>query len=110
MTDSYSWKVSTLEHNVSDGIVFTVHWSVVAERSNTNASGEAYRANSYGSTGFTADPSDPSFVEYNALTEAICISWVKDEMGPEGVASIESGLSNRLDEEETPTTSAGIPW
>ena len=110
MTDSYNWKVNTLEHNVSDGAVFTVHWSVVAERPNANASGEAYRVSNYGSTGFTADPSDPSFVEYDDLTEAICISWVQDEMGAEGVTSIESGLSNRLNEKETPTTSAGVPW
>jgi hypothetical protein len=110
MTDSYSWKVNTLEHNVSDGSVFVVHWSVAAERSNPNASGEVYLASSYGSTGFTADPSDPNFVEYNALTEGICISWVQDAIGPESVASIESGLSNQLDEKETPTTSAGVPW
>ena len=44
------------------------------------------------------------------LTEAICIGWVQDSLGTEGVASLESGLTNNLDEQETPTHAAGVPW
>jgi hypothetical protein len=62
------------------------------------------------SQGYQADPSDPGFVSYDNLTQAICIGWVQDSLGSEGVASLESGLSANLDEQENPTEAAGVPW
>ena len=82
---------------------------VGASRPNPSISGGTYNAGAYGSQGFTADPSDPGFIPYDNLTEAICIGWVQDSLGTEGVASLESGLANNLDEQETPTHAAGVP-
>jgi hypothetical protein len=110
MADTYTWSVNTLDRELSDGVVYTVHWSVTASRPNPNISGSTYNAGAYGSQGFTADPSDPSFIQYDDLTEAICIGWVQDAMGTEGVNSLESGLTSNLNEQETPTHAAGVPW
>ena len=51
-----------------------------------------------------------AFIPYDNLTEAICIGWVQDSLGTEGVASLESGLTSNLNEQETPTHAAGVPW
>ena len=110
MADTYTWSVNTLDRELSDGVVYTVHWSVAASRTNPEVSGEDYNSGAYGSQGFTADPSDPGFVAYDDLTEAICIGWVQDSLGEEQVASMESGLTSDLNEQENPTHAAGIPW
>ena len=110
MSDTYTWSVSNLDRELSDGVVYTVHWTLSASRPNPNVSGESYTTGSYGSQGFTADPSAPGFIPYNQLTEATCIGWVQDALGTEVVAAMESGLSANLNEEETPTHAAGVPW
>ena len=110
MADTYTWSVNTLDRELPVGVVYTVHWSLAASRANPDPSGEAYTAGSYGSQGFTADPSDPGFIPYDQLTEAVCIGWVQNALGAETVTSMEDGLSANLDEQETPTHAAGVPW
>ena len=110
MADTYTWSINTLDRELSDGVVYTVHWSVAASRPNPDPSGESYTAGSYGSQGFTADPSDPGFIPYDQLTEAVCIGWVQDALGTESISAMESNLSANLDEQETPTHAAGVPW
>jgi hypothetical protein len=110
MADTYTWSVNTLDRELSDGVVYTVHWSLSATRPFPGMPNAYYQAGSYGSQGFTADPSDPGFVPYDQLTEAICIGWVQDALGTEAVTAMESGLSSQLDEKETPTHEAGVPW
>ena len=110
MADTYTWNIATLDRELSDGVVYTVHWSLNASRPNPNASGEPYTAGVYGSEGYQADPSDPGFVSYDNLTPAICIEWVQNSLGSEGVTSLESGLSANLDEQDNPTEAAGVPW
>jgi len=110
MADTYTWNINTLDRELSDGVVYTVHWTLNASRPNPNVSGESYTAGAYGSEGYQADPSDPGFVSYDNLTPEICIGWVQDSLGSEGVASLESGLSANLDEQEDPTEAAGVPW
>lgn len=110
MADTYTWSVNTLDRELSNGVVYTVHWSLAASRPNPNSSGEAYTAGSYGSQGFTADPSDPGFIPYDQLTEAVCIGWVQDALGEETVEGMETNLSAVLDEKENPTEAQGVPW
>ena len=110
MADTYTWSVNTLDREISDGVVYTVHWSLAASRPNPDPSGEAYTTGAYGTQGYQADPTAKSFVPYEDLTEEICIGWVQDSLGEETVESMESGLSANLDEQENPTEAAGVPW
>jgi hypothetical protein len=107
MADTYTWGIVTLDREISDGVVNTVHWTLNATRS---VSGETYTAGSYGAQSFTANPSDPGFIPYDSLTEAICIGWVKDALTSGVVTQMESGLTSSLDEKENPTESEGVPW
>ena len=110
MADTYTWSVNTLDRELSDGVVYTVHWNLSATRPFPGMPSAYYETSSYGSQGFTADPSDPSFIPYDQLTEAICIGWVQDALGAETVADMEANLSSQLDEQEHPTHEAGVPW
>ena len=110
MADTYSWKVATLDREISNGSVYTVHYTVSASRTNPSEGEADYTAGSYGSVGVTADPSAGGFIPYEDLTEGNCIDWVKEDLGSEGVSSIESSISSNLDEQVNPTDSAGVPW
>tara|TARA_R100001509_G_scaffold145570_1_gene102259 strand:+ start:132 stop:482 length:351 start_codon:yes stop_codon:yes gene_type:complete len=110
MTDTNSWNIVQLDREISTGAVYSVHWRVEASRPNPNVSGEFYTTDTYGSHGCTADLKSKSFIPYNNLTKAICVDWVKEGLGEERVAALESGLTASLDELENPTEAAGVPW
>lgn len=110
MADTYNWNIVTLDRELSNGVVFTVHWTVNASRPNPNISGESYSASAYGTEGYTADPTSRTFIPYDNLTKQECITWVKGSLGAERVASLEAGLTAELDQQENPTEAAGVPW
>ncbi len=101
MADIYSWSINTLNRELSDGAVYTVHWLLSASRANLNISGETYTTSTYGAQGFTADPSVSGFIPYEDLQEETCINWVKNALGAEAVAAMEASLSAKLDKQET---------
>lgn len=96
----YTWAVNNLERTLSDGVVFTVHYTVTAE------SGE-YVSSSYGSVGLDAPSEDHTFIEYADLTEAVVIDWIKDLLD---VSAIEASLQVIIDNEKSPVEAVGIPW
>ena len=110
MADTYTWSINNLDRELSNGAVYTVHWSLTASRPESETSEEVYTVGSYGSQGFTADPLSDSFVPFEDLTEATCIEWITDSIGTETVDQMKSALSSQLDELETPTQATGVPW
>lgn len=106
MADTYTWGIANLERHVSDGVVYTAHWTLGAERV---VGDDTYNASSYGSIGFPApDPDD--FTPYEDLTSAQVIGWVQDALSEEKVEEMEAALSSQLDGLENPTSESGIPW
>ena len=98
-----TWKVVDMERNTADGGVVVVHWDV------TEVDGD-YSARNYGSTGFEYDASSPDFVPYADLTETEVIQWVKDAMGAEEVAAIDTRLAEDIANQKNPTEESGVPW
>jgi hypothetical protein len=108
MADTFTWGIANLERHVADGVVYTSHWTVNAER--TTAGGDVFTAGAYGSVGFGA-PEPEKFIPYDELTPEIVIGWTKNALGgDEKVAEIEAALTAQLDEQETPTNESGLPW
>ena len=108
MADTYTWNIANLEHHLSDGVVYTSHYTVSAERTTTE--GDTLTAGSYGSVGF-GEPDPKKFVPYEALTPEVVIGWTQDALGgAEKVAEIEAALTANLDEQENPTNGGGLPW
>ena len=96
-----TWTISTLERELSDGGVVVAHWRATA------VDGD-YSASSYGTVGFTPDPSDPSFVAYDSITEEMALGWCWAN-GVDKDAT-ESSLQSNIDLQKNPVTADGVPW
>ena len=108
MATTFAWKINTLEREVSDGYVFTAHYSVVAISSTLDPEGNPYNSGAYGSVGLER-PGD--LIPYADLTEEQVIGWVKEALGgDEKVAEIEAQLEARLAELISPSKINGVPW
>ena len=95
-----TWTISNLERITADGGVITAHWRA------TLTDGE-YSASSYGTCGFTSDPTDPAFVPFESLTEADVIGWVEAALD---VDAVEAGLTAQIEDQKAPKTEVGLPW
>jgi hypothetical protein len=102
MTTTFTWAVANMEHYTSDGVVFTIHYTV-------NAEDGTYSSSAYGSVGLEK-PDAGEMIPYADLTEEIVVGWVKDHFGEEKVTEIEAALQAQLDQQHAPTTAPGLPW
>ena len=95
-----TWKIAQLEREISDGYVYTAHYTV-------DANDGTYSAGAYGSIGFER-PED--LIPYMDLTEEQVIEWVKDALGDDKVLEIGQALLAQIKEQRQPTKAAGVPW
>lgn len=95
-----TWTIATLERELSDGGVVVAHWRV------TEVDGD-YSASAYGTCGFSYDPTDPSFVPYDNLTEADVLGWVWAVVDQ---SATEAALAADIEEQKNPVTANGVPW
>ena len=100
MAVTYTWNISTVERNLSDGGVTVAHWRCSA------VDGD-YSASSYGTVGFTPDADAADFIAYDSLTEADVIGWVQTNVGQ---STIEDALAAKIEADKNPTTGTGVPW
>lgn len=101
MSTTFTWAISNLERETSDGYVFVAHYTV-------NASNDVYSAGAYGSMGL--ERPEGEMIPFSDLTEEVVVGWVKEKLTAEKVAEIEAALQAQLDEQQTPTKAAGVPW
>jgi hypothetical protein len=103
-----TWTISTLERNTADGGVIVAHWRVTeTETVGTGDDAVTYTASSYGTCGFTPDPSAADYIAYADLTEADVIGWVQADVDQD---AIEASLQANIDAQITPATATGVPW
>ena len=95
-----TWTIEQLDRNTADGGVTCAHWRVL------EVDGD-YSASSYGTVGFTPDPSSSDFIPYADLTESTVLGWVQTEVDKDAT---EEALAANIAEQKTPTTSTGVPW
>ena len=107
MADTYTWNIAQLERKISDGVVYTAHWTVTATRAVTG--GDDLTTSSYGSIGFS-EPDPDNFTPYADLTEGQVVGWVLAALGDEQVETICDGLTAQLDTKQNPVDASGTPW
>ena len=107
-----TWTIATLERDLQpadmDGAVVVAHWRVSA--SETVGEGDdavTYSASSYGTVGFTPDPTDPDYVPYADLTEEVVLGWVWESVDKDAT---EASLAAKIEAEKNPVTANGVPW
>ena len=96
-----TWTIAQLERTLDDGGVVVAHWRATATDGDFSAS-------SYGTAGFTPDPSSSDWVAYDDITEDLALSWCFDS----GVDkdAIEASLQASIDLQKNPTQASGVPW
>ena len=99
-----TWTIAQLERNTADGGVIIAHWRVTESET---VGEDTYTAASYGTCGFTPDPSASDYIAYADLTEADVIGWCQDELDKD---AIEASLTANIEEQKNPTTADGVPW
>ena len=92
-----TWKISTLDREVSNGFVTTAHWTCTAVDGEHSAS--AYATVSW-AEGTPAIP-------YANLTEAEVLSWVWESVDKE---STEASLAAQIALLKNPVSASGTPW
>ena len=97
-----TFKISTLDRDTADGFVTTAHWTA------SQTDGE-FTASTYSTVSFTKEDGI-NYVPYEQLTEAQVIEWVKASLTEEGVAAIDTALSNNIADQKAPKVAAGTPW
>ena len=101
MSTTFTWSITTLERETSDGYVYMAHYRV-------NAADDIYTAGAYGSVGLERPE---TLIPYSNLTEELIIGWVQTAIGgEEKVAEVEAALQAQLDEQRQPTKAKGVPW
>jgi len=95
-----TWTIANLERNTSDGGVVVAHWRATATDGD-------YSASSYGTCGFSPDPSDPAYIPYESLTEADVLAWVYESVDKDAT---EAALAANIEDQKAPQTAAGTPW
>ena len=114
MAITTTWSVNDMTHKDSDGGVFLVYWSLVAQSDGT----PSYSATEGGKLRCTYDASSPDFIPYADLTEADVLGWVYnsliegDETADEAKARIEANRTAKVQGQidRAATTASGTPW
>jgi len=114
MAINCTWSVLKMQRKDSDGGVFSVYWSVMAQ-----SDGETGYSDTEGGTlQTTPDPSASDYIAYADLTEADVLGWVYnslikgDETADEAKNRVEISCSQRVQSQivEAETTAFGVPW
>ncbi len=103
-TTTFTWAVKSMDRQLSNGAVTTVHYTV-------SASDGTYSSGAYGSVGLDQPEDDSDLTPYADLTEAWAITATKAKLGgADKVAEIEAALQAQITEQRTPTQGSGLPW
>ena len=114
MAITTTWSVNDMTHKDSDGGVFLVYWSLVAQSDNDEECG----SQEGGKLRCTADPSASDYIAYADLTEADVLGWVynslivDDETAAEAKARTEATWTAKVQKQidAAATTASGVPW
>ena len=103
-----TWTIATLERELADGGVTVAHWRCTEEETvGTGDDAVTYSASSYGTVGFTPDPTASDYIAYDSLTEADVLGWVWESVDKDAT---EESLAAKIEAEKNPVTADGVPW
>ena len=103
-----TWTIATLERELADGGVTVAHWRCTEEETvGTGDDAVTYSASSYGTVGFTPDPTASDYIAYDSLTEADVLGWVWESVDKDAT---EESLAAKIEADKNPVTADGVPW
>lgn len=94
-----SWSILDLKREAADGYVFQAIWQCGAQI--------GYDTLKVCDSCYFERPNN--LIPFENLTEDMIIGWVKEELGAEKVAAIESKISAKIQSKLNPTVLSGLP-
>jgi hypothetical protein len=93
-----TWDIANLEREVSDGYVYTAHWTV-------SSTLDEFSAGAYGSVGLERPAGE--LIPFDQLSKEQVVEWVKEKLD---VPAIEAALASQIAEQQEPKQASGLPW
>lgn len=100
MAITYTTRIENMEHQLSDGKVLIVHWSIYGT-DGTYGIGTTTAA-----IQLDGDVTTP----YDKLTPERVVGWVEAALGAEKLKEIHAMIAANIKEQASPTVAAGVPW
>jgi len=97
-----TWSIQSATHKVSNGGIIRTEWRIDATSNDNN-----FKANRSGWCDFTPDPSSPSFVPYDDVTQANVLDWCYEQINKD---EIEADVEAEIEALKNPTEASGFPW
>ena len=96
--------IAQLERTLPSGVVYNIHYRF-------DLGDGDYSKGAYGTVSVTGDPNADGFIAFEDLTEETVKTWVVNSLGgQEKVDEIEAALQAKIEEDQKPTSSVGMPW
>lgn len=104
---TYNWDCKTVDtyptHAGKSDVVYNVHWRVTGVSDQVDSNGNPYSSTNIGTQVLNTEDLS-NFTAFDTVVHSDVISWVKEAMGEEVVASIESGIKSQIDNLITPAS------
>lgn len=105
-TTTFTWAISFLEGDTSDGFADMAHYTVTAVSSQADPNGVLYNEGAHGNLSLERPE---TLVPFNDLPRADVVAAVKATLGAEKVTEIEQALEARIGEKIAPTRFNAVP-
>lgn len=102
------WTIHQLERKSDNGFVLNVHWRFSITE--TTEDGNNYYADSYSVASYQQDEESEDFIPFEDITEEIVIGWVKESLGEEQLALMQSSVIQQIESQKNPPIVYGLPW
>ena len=102
------WTIKNTKYCISKSGKSNVIETIEAHVTDTDSDGKNPAGDTVGAALQTDDLS--SFKAYADVSEADCVTWLKEALGSDRVTQIEKDLADRIALLKTPTHGNALPW
>jgi len=106
MANTYTWKITQLHRQTSDGFAHTAEYQAIGTSDQSNDAGIPYNA-TFRNQATLERPE--TLVAFDDLTEAAVVAAIQAQLGAEEVTRIETAIDGFISEQITPTQASGLP-
>lgn len=101
-SQSVDWNIYSVNYILQSGVITVVNYTVTVFNEGESIQGDYSQR---------LDPPDFSnFVDYDLVTEKLCLYWLIQKLGTNRIQEIQSDLAQALYNQMHPTKGTGLPW
>lgn len=107
MAITYTWEVTGMKVTKAgtlNNYVVQTYWKKIG----TDADG--FSGSFSGATPFAPDPTQPNFVPYDQLTQAIVLSWIEPVVTGSYEQHVNAAIAKAIAEARDPVIDEPLPW